>query len=460
MPDKRIIIAGTGSGTGKTTVTLGLMAALSQKGYEVQGFKCGPDFIDPSYHTAVTGRVSRNLDSWLLSEETLKDVYIKGSSKADISVIEGVMGLFDGKGPLTNEGSTAEISRITNTKVILVVDCYSMARSAAAIVQGFQNFTDEITIAGVIANRVGGEGHYKIIKEAVEKECGVPVFGYLPYNPDIELPERHLGLVPSIERGDLDDFFKGLGESFSETVNLDLLLELSVSEYPDISDKPYFSPEKKASVRIAVAKDEAFSFYYEENFEILESCGAELVFFSPLKGELLPEDVHGLYIGGGFPEVFAKELEEQKEVKKSILISVEKGLPVLAECGGFMFLCEKIIATDGSEYKMAGAIPGVVKMQESLAAIGYRELTGADGNYLLPGGTTARGHEFHYSVFHTDGEYIAAWKTTGTENVKREGYQDGNLMAGYTHFHFASCPLMAERWIGKCEEWKQINFVK
>ncbi|MFC0471935.1 cobyrinate a,c-diamide synthase [Halalkalibacter kiskunsagensis] len=455
MTERRIVIAGTGSGVGKTTVTIGLMSALKKSGLTVQGFKCGPDYIDPSYHTAVTNRASRNLDSWMLTKDRVLDIFANGSKGADISVMEGVMGFFDGKNPETNEGSTAEISMITTSPVVLVVNCASMARSAAAIVKGFQLFADGPNIVGVIANKVGSEGHFHLVKKAIEQECHVPVIGYLKRELDIEIPERHLGLIPSIERGELDPFFDKLGELVSETVDMDKLLELSVAEPLTLKENSsLFGRKKETLVRIAVAKDAAFNFYYPENIEILESYGAEIVYFSPLANEGLPENVDGLYLGGGFPEEFADELACSAKAKHSIKENIENGLPTLAECGGFMYLTDSIETTEKMKYPMVGIIPGKVQMQSKLAALGYREISGQNKNFLLEN-QIARGHEFHYSSFHPTQEDIPyAYETKGMRGTKKEGYVTHNLVAGYTHFHFASCLAMVENWIEKCIESK------
>ncbi|MBA2875907.1 cobyrinate a,c-diamide synthase [Thermaerobacillus caldiproteolyticus] len=451
---RRIVIAGTGSGVGKTTVTIGIMAALKQKGYIVQGFKCGPDYIDPTYHTAVTGRPSRNLDSWMVGHEAVKDICARGCEGADIAVIEGVMGLFDGKRPTTNEGTTAEISVLTQSPVLLVVDCAGMARSAAAIVRGFQWFDERVRIAGVIANRVGSEGHFRLLKTAIEQECGIPVIGFLKKEDSLRIPERHLGLIPSVERGELDEFFAQLGELVTKTVDVEALLELA--EAPKLQVQRSFLPTNKMyDVRLAVAKDSAFHFYYPENLELLEAYGAELVFFSPLHGEPLPERVHGLYIGGGFPEEFAKELSQQQEVKQSIKAAIERGLPTLAECGGFMFLTEGIETTDGEYYDMVGVIPGNVKMHHKLVALGYREVKGEQGNFLLSEGLQARGHEFHYSTFEARKAIDFAYETTGLRGTRKDGYMNENVVAGYVHFHFASCPEMVECWLERCKKVKE-----
>lgn len=455
MPNRRLVIAGTGSGVGKTTLTIGLMSAFIKKGYTVQGFKCGPDYIDPTYHTAVTGRRSRNLDSWMLPHDTVKEILKRGSQGADISIIEGVMGFFDGKNPKNNQGTTAEISTITESPVVLVVNCAAMARSAAAIVKGFQCFAEGVQIAAVIANQVGSEGHYKLVKEAIEQECSIPVVGYLKRELQIEMPERHLGLIPSIERGELDSLFDQLGELISETIDLDQLFELSKATPVTIEESLLFQKRERLSLRIAVAQDAAFNFYYQENLELLEAYGAELVYFSPLAGEGLPPDCTGLYLGGGFPEEFADNLGKNEEVKESIRAALTQGLPTLAECGGFMYLTDSIQTTEGSHHPMVGIIPGEIKMQDRLAALGYREIVGEKGNFLLGEGDIAKGHEFHYSTFHPTVEGNYAYQTKGMRGTQQEGYMKGNLVAGYTHFHFASCPQVAENWIKKCLEWME-----
>ena len=451
MNNRRLVIAGTGSGVGKTTVTIGLMAAFRKKGLAVQGFKCGPDYIDPTYHTAVTGRVSRNLDSWMMEHDLVKEIFNRGSKGTDLSIIEGVMGFFDGKNPKADTGSTAEISTITESPVILVVNCASMARSAAAIVKGFQCLSNGPNIVGVIANRVGSEGHYRLVKTAIEQECGIPVAGYLKREQELTIPERHLGLVPSIERGELDDFFNRLGEIIEETIDLELLYELASAPALPQVDNGLFAQHMNQTVRIAVARDAAFNFYYQENLDLLESYGAKLVFFSPLHGEVLPKNVDGLYLGGGFPEEFAKTLSRQHHVIQSIKKEVENGLPTLAECGGFMFLTEAIVTSDGERFPMAGIVSGEVVMQTKLAALGYREVTGKEGNFLLPEGLQAKGHEFHYSTYMPNEEQPYAYETKGMRGVKEEGVLKGNLVAGYTHFHFASCPEMVQNWIQTCQ---------
>ncbi|MFP3917087.1 cobyrinate a,c-diamide synthase [Lysinibacillus telephonicus] len=448
----RFVIGGTGSGVGKTTFTIGLMYALKQKGLEVQGFKCGPDYIDPTYHTAVTGRISRNIDSWMLNHETVIDIVSRASRHADVSIIEGVMGFYDGKSPLEDTGSTAEISVITKSPVVLIVNTASMARSVAAVVKGFQTLSEKPNIVAVIANQVGSIGHFELVKAAIEQECKVPVIGYLKKDPTLSIPSRHLGLIPTIERGELDSFFEKLGSLIAETVDLEQLLELTKAEVLNEAGQ-LFKQQENTGLTIAVAKDQAFNFYYEENLELMRAKGVNLVFFSPLQNEPVPTNADGLYIGGGFPEEYAVQLESNTIAKESIRKAINKGLPTLAECGGYMYLTEAITTTSGERREMVGVIPGEVVMQDKLAALGYREITGVAGNFLISEEESAKGHEFHYSKY--VGKHDApAYKTKGRFGMKDEGYQRACLVAGYTHFHFASNPKLIDNWIDACKKVK------
>ncbi|MEB2282060.1 cobyrinate a,c-diamide synthase [Lysinibacillus xylanilyticus] len=452
MQTNRFVLAGTGSGVGKTTFTIGLMKALQEKGKIVQGFKCGPDYIDPTYHTAVTGRVSRNIDSWMFSHEAVRDIVARASKDADVSIIEGVMGFYDGKSPLSNAGSAADISVVTESPVILIVNCASMARSVAAVVKGFQLLSDQPNIVGVIANQVGSVGHYEIAKAAIEQECGIPVIGYLKREEGIDIPSRHLGLVPAIERGELDTFFDKLGALMAETIDLDQLLALTKAPVLQESGQ-LFDEQPSQNICIAVAKDAAFNFYYEENLNLLRAKGAELQFFSPLANEPVPAEADGLYIGGGFPEEFANILADNSVAKKSIREAVVKGLPTLAECGGFMYLTEAITDSNGDRYDMVGVIPGEVAMQAKLAALGYREIFGTPNNFLIGTDEEAKGHEFHYSKY-SGSHNTPAYETKGRFGNKQEGYQARNLVAGYTHFHFVSNPKLVDNWLTACKKVK------
>ncbi|HBI04471.1 MAG TPA: cobyrinic acid a,c-diamide synthase [Paenibacillaceae bacterium] len=460
MANPRILIAGTHSGAGKTTLTLGLMAAFIKRGLRVQGFKCGPDYIDPAYHTAITQRPSRNLDSWMMNHDLVRNVYLHGSRGADLSIMEGVMGLYDGKSPTSDVGSSAEISLITKTPVILVINIKSMARSAAAIVKGFQSLNPKVNIVGVIANFAGSKGHGELVRQAIEQECGIPLLGVLTADQQISIPERHLGLLPAVERGELEGLFTRLADVMEENIDLEGILALAgqVEDLGELGEKedPFVPSSASPLVRIAVARDGAFNFYYPENLELLQAAGAELVYFSPVAGEQVPSDVDGLYIGGGFPEEFAPQLCKHDEVAQSVKGAIEKGMPTLAECGGFMYLTDELEKTDGTRYPMAGVIPGRTVMQKKLVALGYREVTGLRDNFLLEG-QKARGHEFHYSTFEPGSDSLQpAYMSKGLRKDGEEGVVVGpdNLVAGYTHLHFASQPHLVSRWIDACQKYQ------
>lgn len=453
----RIVIAGAGSGVGKTTVTLGLMAAFRKRGLKVQGFKAGPDYIDPSYHTAVTGRPSRNLDTWMLAPDTMREIFLRGSKGADLSIIEGVMGLYDGKDPLSDRGSTAEIANMLQSPVILVINIHSMARSAAAVVKGYQLFNPAVPIVGVIANRAGSEGHFRLVQAAIEQECGLPVLGWLSRDASINIPERHLGLIPAIERGETASLFARLAERIEKGVDLDQVQSLaSTAPRLELPEKQLFAARVSVEepVTIAVARDAAFNFYYPENLELLAHGRARLACFSPLQGERVPEGADGLYIGGGFPEEFVRELSGNSEVKDSFRRKIAGGLPTYAECGGYMYLSRAIIDREGNVSPMVGLIPAVVQMKERLSALGYREVAAVTDNLLLKRGEKARGHEFHYSTLTKMDNFTSAYETSGRQGKQREGFVSENLLAGYTHLHFASNPAMAKRFILSCQKYR------
>jgi cobyrinic acid a,c-diamide synthase len=416
----RLVVAGTHSGAGKTTVTLGLMAALSRRGLRVQPYKAGPDYIDPTWHTAVTGVPSRNLDLWLLSKPTVKRL---ASRPADISIIEGVMGLFDGP------GSTAELARLLKAPVVLVVDGHGMAGSVAAVVRGFETLERSVRVAGVILNRVSSAGHFDLLREAIERRCRARVLGYLGKDDRLRLPERHLGLIPAQESGRIGTLADTLVGHMERTVDLDAVLALARECEDDETGSQSNSSPRRTIARIAVARDAAFCFYYEDNLDLLRSYGAELVFFSTLVDRHLPEGVGGVYFGGGFPELFEKEL------LASPLASELAGLPVYAECGGLIFLSR------------IGLIPGQVTMTDRLQNFGYCEAQG-QGSFLVREGEKVRGHEFHYSAWDGEGQspaLLVRRRRTGSE--RPEGYASGLIHASYVHVHFHGCPWMARRFV-------------
>lgn len=414
----RIVVAATHSGAGKTTVALGLMAAFARRGLHVQPYKAGPDYIDPTWHTAVTGVASRNLDLWLLSRQTVKRL---ASRPADLSIIEGVMGLYDGP------ASTAELARLLKTPIVLVVDAHALAGSAAAIVRGFETLERGTNVAGVILNRVYGEGHYQLLREAIHRHCKARVLGYLAQDEMLQLPERHLGLIPAQEHGHVTQLVDRLVGHLERTVDLDDVLEIAQSA-PALT---HYEPLKPVApiTRIAVARDEAFCFYYEDNLDLLRSYGAELVFFSPLHDEQLPENVGAVYFGGGFPELFEESL------RSNSLAAQLQNLPIYAECGGLMYLA------------MIGLIPGQVKMTDRLQNFGYCEVEGS-GSFLVHPGEKVRGHEFHYSTWDGEGLSPAFIARRLKPTIERsEGYASGQIHASYVHLHFHSCRWLARRLV-------------
>ena len=463
----RFMIAGTHSGVGKTTITTAVMAALAQAGHNVQPFKVGPDYIDPTYHTLATGNHSRNLDAWILNDETVKNVFVKSAAKSDVAVIEGVMGLFDGPSGIDDTGSSAHIAKLLDCPVVLIVDVKSMARSAAALVSGFQNFDPQLNLTGVILNRIGSDRHLKLVRESIEKYCRIPVVGYVKKNANLELPSRHLGLIPTVEGGTLTETVAALASEIKEGIGLGELLNIAGSA-PDIcsdNKKEDMSSESRGTVpvkkqlRIGIALDEAFSFYYQDGLEVLEQKGAELVPFSPLHDQILPAGLDGIYIGGGFPEIFINELAHNVSLINEIRIAGSSGMPVFAECGGLMYLSREIVDFDGNRYQMAGLVPGVCIMEKKLVGMGYVEAESLTDNILGLKGQKARGHEFHYSRIEADSNKDFNYAYRVVRNRYREpvidGYAGGSVLASYVHHHFASNPGLAEGFIRSCNEYKK-----
>lgn len=445
---KGFVIAGTHSGCGKTSVALGIMTALARKGLKVQPFKTGPDFIDPNHHTRAVGRTCHNLDGWMLESKALKEIFTRYTQDADVAVVEGVMGLYDGYSALEETGSTAHLSKEIGLPVILVVDARSMARSAAALVLGYCGFDDKTAIAGVIFNRVGSENHARTLREALGLTT-VPLLGILPNREEISTPSRHLGLVTPEHLEDLDQKYAGLADWVEENINLDDLLH----DMPDIPRSPLFDEVPMIpKVRIGVARDEAFSFYYEENLRILRKAGAEVVFFSPLNDRSLPEGLDGLYIGGGYPELSAFDLAQNTKIKREILEFSKSGHPVYAECGGFMYLMESI-SMNNRLFPMCGVFPCKSVMKERFQALGYREIVFSADSPLGPAGTVVRGHEFHYSHLEDESQNVATVFEVHARNKepRQEGYiVNGNSVGSYMHLHFSSCPAVAVDFVKAC----------
>ncbi len=430
-------IAGTSSCDGKTTVTLALLRALYNRGLKAQPFKCGPDYIDPTFHNKACHRKSRNLDCWIMGKNAVKSSFARGSENMDCSIIEGVMGLYDSSRPGLLSGSTAETAIELNVPVILTINAKGMAGSIAATVKGYSEFCQDINVTGVIANRVGSANHAALLKEALEAAKLPPLLGYLPRNEKFALPERHLGLVPFIENEKSDEWFDMLAEEAEKNIDIDKILELTKIPAPKVSALE----NKKGTVRLAVAYDQAFQFYYEDNFDILRNSGFELVKFSPLNDSKLPENISGIYFGGGFPEVFARELEDNKSMREKIKDFAKSGGNIYAECGGFMYLTESLKDVDGKIHKMCGIIPAKADMGKSLRSLGYREVRSCNDSFLGLAETYLRGHEFHWSSTEFTQEVSPAWETRGTRKNSswtRTGYFSKNIIASYMHLHFAS----------------------
>lgn len=457
----RVIVAGTHSGAGKTTAAMALLAALRARGIAVQPFKAGPDYIDPGYLAAAAGRPSRNLDTWMMGSDAVLECFHRSAAPAGLSIVEGVMGLFDGAGARVEAGSTAHLAKLLRAPVVLVVDGGGMARSAAAVALGFRRFDPDVRVAGVFLNRLGGEGHYLLLKEAIENDAGVAVLGYLPREAALSIPERHLGLVSSAEQRGLEETLRRLAELAARHVEVDALLELarSAPALPAPASRAFPDrPAPAARARIGVARDAAFTFYYEDNLDLLAALGAELVPFSPLADAALPADLDGLLFGGGFPEVFRAELAANVGMLASIRAAIAAGMPVYAECGGLMYLCRGIAGADGDVARMVGAVPAVARMQERRAALGYVTATALRDSVIAERGQTLRGHEFHWSVLEgslpADGFPAYRTETRRGGRASVEGWARGDLLASYLHVHFVAHPELARRFVERCARYR------
>lgn len=471
----RLVIAGTHSGAGKTTIAAGLIAALRRHGLTVQPFKVGPDYIDAGHHSIAAGRPCRNLDTWMMSPEAVRSLFAHASRDADIALIEGVMGVYDGAGYDAEIGSTAEVAKILQAPVILVVDASKMARSAAALALGYQHFDPDLPLAGFVINRAGSDHHGAGVAGSIEKATGLPVFGWLPRDERLKLPERHLGLVPAAESPDGSAFVKAAGEAAMCYLDLDRVLAVARSA-PSRSRAPRGKarsnasrplaaragtrsarrpvPTRSAGTRnLAVARDEAFHFTYEENLELLQAAGARLVFFSPLRDAGLPEGTAGVILSGGFPEVHAAQLAANVSMKQALHDAQEHGLPIYAECGGLMYLTQAIIDLEGREQRMAGLLPGRSVMSKRLT-LGYRLARAVGPSWLLADGETVRGHEFHYSHWEDRPADLPPAYTllpsSGAGETWADGACVGNLWASYVHLNFWAKPELAERFVAAC----------
>jgi Ni-sirohydrochlorin a,c-diamide synthase len=453
----RILIAGDRSSSGKTTIVAGLLSALRGKGLQVQPFKVAMDYIDPSYHTWITGRSCRNLDGYLMTQEAVREIYAHAAHSADIAVIEGVRGLYEGyDGDL---GSTAQIAKLLRTPVIFVLDARSITRSCAAIVKGYMDFDPEVQIKGVILNKVGSERHaQKAIKE-IERYAGVEVVGVIRRNEDMHLAMRHLGLVPVLEGKARHEGFPERVDKIrrivEEGLNLDRIREIAkdAEPLPEVQPDLYRQNALGHGIRIGVARDEAFNFYYRDNLELMELAGAKVVPFSPVHDPALP-DVDGIYIGGGYPELYARELSENAGMKSALEKAHERDLPIFAECGGLMYLGREI-EWDGERQEMVGLVPGRAR-RGSTRVVSYVHGAITQDCALGPAGAKIMGHEFHHSEMLMDGEAKYAIRLERGTGITGglDGFVEGNLLASYMHIHAASYRGFPGSFIGACKRRK------
>jgi len=448
----RLVVAAPHSGSGKTTFTMGLLSALRRRGLSVQPFKIGPDFIDPSYHTMICGRASRNLDTWMCGDTTVADVFRHAAAGADISVIEGVMGMYDGFGPREERGSTAHVAKLLAAPAVLVIDAQRMATTAAAIALGLQQFDRAVKIAGVVFNNVGGKGHYDWLREVLEARTGVKSMGYLAHDQTLRMPERHLGLVPAEENGIKSGLLERLHAQFELNVDLDSIID-AAGKAPSMNKatSALFVRRRQdgPAVRIGVGRDEALNFYYQENLELLECFGAELVPFSLLHDEKLPRALHGLYLGGGFPELFAARLAANGSMRSALRRFVAAGGVVYAECGGLMVLCEALTDFSGCRHEMAGLVPATCVMRRDRLSLGYVEVEAVQDTLLARAGEGYKAQTFHYSVL-DDIRFQPALRLRHGANVSFDGYGNGNLFATYVHAYFPAQPRLAQRFVERC----------
>ena len=455
---KKIVIAAPHSGSGKTTVTLGIMAALKRRGLRVAPFKVGPDFIDPGYHRLVTGTPSVNLDGWICEAGFIRESFVHHAQGADIAVIEGVMGLFDGIDGVSDSGSTAQVAKLLGAPAVLVVDARSQARSAAALVHGFATFDPGIRVAGVIFNNVASANHELILREALAANApDLALLGCLPRDPALAIPSRHLGLLTAEENPLSEEFLGHLVQVIEQHLDLEALLRLdpsppaTASGVDDAVDR--FGDADR--VRIAVARDAAFCFVYQDNLRLLRESGAELCYFSPLKESSLPDGISGIYLPGGYPELFAQPLAENQAMKQALREAVEAEMPLYAECGGFIYLTRGVVAHEVM-HDFVGIFPVRTRMLPRRKALGYREVELLGESVIGGKGSIARGHEFHYSEMEEMPPEVERLYRVSRKGVTlgREGYRHKNCLASYVHLHFGSAPVIARSFVQRCRTYR------
>ena len=445
-----VVIAGVRSGVGKTTIASGIMGALARRrGLRLQPFKAGPDYIDPTYHALACGTPSRNLDTWLLPHPVAAALFHRAAGAADLAVIEGVMGVFDGHSALDEDGSTAELAKLLDAPVILIADAGKVARSVAAEILGYQQFDPKLRIAGVILNGVGSPRHLEFCQPQIEATTGLPVIGWLPRRDDLVQPERHLGLIPTVEGTVVSQWYDALIAQIEQTVDLDAVIRIARTAGRPAADAPSLFPTEPQPKRavIAVAQDRAFSFYYQDSLDLLAAWGAELAPFSPLDDAALPANAGAVYLGGGFPELFAAELSDNAPMLASVRQAVAAGVPVYAECGGLMYLGRSLSDLDGRQFPMVGAIPVVSSMDGRRLHLGYREVAAQADGPLLRANESVRGHEFHWSVLQEPPDAARAAYRVTNQDGRPEGFRSGSVWASYIHIHLGSRPGLAQRFV-------------
>ncbi len=456
MKIPRLVVAGISSGVGKTTVSVGLISALRARGLKVAAFKCGPDYLDPTYHARVAEAPSQNLDGWMMGRDAILATFVSASRNADIAVIEGMMGLFDGASPTSEEGSTAEIAKWLSAPVLLLINSSGIARSVAAVAHGFASFDPELRLAGLVCNYVGGRGHLDLLRAATPE---LPIIGGLPKRTEIAFPERHLGLLTADKGTVSGALFEAWGKLVEEWFDIDSILEIARAAPPLLDVEPVEGSisRSRQRCRIGVAFDDAFHFYYEDNLRRLEALGATIVRFAPTRDRRLPE-VHGLYFGGGYPEAVAEQLSRNDAMLEAVRVFASDGGPIYAECGGLMYLSRGIRVLDSRLYPMVGLVPGEAVMSDRLQALGYVEVETAKRSILGPAGLRFRGHQFRYSNLESipaDVERAYTVRTRWGSAVSSEGYRIRNVLASYVHAHWASNPLVAQGFVESCAAYAE-----